>query len=209
MRHVAGMSSLHVFGAVRARTRKGPIQRGKSSECDGGGVRSVSSSTSSPTAKCTSRREASSSTLHRSCRSCSSARTSEVTRPIRCSAASPDPAGSGAAEGVRGAAGVLAVIGVEGRVAGPEERRRVVDPNSSYSTSGTKGRPVVGTLADEGAQTSGNRTSRNTDVTKLRAVSSAIAALKVGTSHTRPVRDRRLMCACRKSWQEWVRGNPS
>ena len=37
MRHVAGMSSLYVFGAVRARTRKGPIHREESSERDGRG----------------------------------------------------------------------------------------------------------------------------------------------------------------------------
>ena len=48
--------------------------------------------------------------------------------------------------------------------------------------------------------TSGSPTSRNTDPTKLRAASSAVAVLKVGTSHTRPV--RRSMCTCRKSWPE-------
>ena len=40
--------------------------------------------------------------------------------------------------------------------------------------------------------TSGSPTSWNTDPTKLRAASSAVAVLKVGTSHTRPV--RRSMC---------------
>ena len=104
-RHVAGMSSRYVFGAVRARTRKGPIHRGGSSERDGRAVCFVSGSTSSPTANCTSRQEASSSALRRSCPSCNSARTSAVTSPIRCVTASLDPAGSGAAEGgrVRGA----------------------------------------------------------------------------------------------------------
>ena len=48
-----------------------------------------------------SRREASSPFLRRSCRSCISARTSAVTHPIRCAVASPYPAGSGAAEGVK------------------------------------------------------------------------------------------------------------
>ena len=45
--------------------------------------------------------------------------------------------------------------------------------------------------------TSGSPTSRNTDATKLRAAVSAVAVLKVGTSHTRPV--RRSMCTCKKS----------
>ena len=47
-----------MFGAVSTRTRKGPIQRGESSECNGRGVRSASSNTSSPAANCASRREA-------------------------------------------------------------------------------------------------------------------------------------------------------
>ena len=46
--------------------------------------------------------------------------------------------------------------------------------------------------------TSGSLTSRNTDATnlKLRVSVSAVAVLKVGTSHTRPA--RRSMCACKK-----------
>ena len=47
--------------------------------------------------------------------------------------------------------------------------------------------------------TPGSPTSRNTDATaatKLRAAVSAVAVLKVGTSHTRPV--RWSMCTCRK-----------
>ena len=69
-RHVAGLSSLHVSGAVRTRTRKWPIHSRESSERDGRGVCSVSRNTSSPTADRASRREASSSALRRSCRSC-------------------------------------------------------------------------------------------------------------------------------------------
>ena len=41
-RRIAGLSSLYVFGAVRARTRKGPIKRGDDSERDGRCVCSVS-----------------------------------------------------------------------------------------------------------------------------------------------------------------------
>ena len=146
-RHVAGMSSLHVLDAVRARTRKGPIHRRGSSERDGRGVCSVCSSTSSPTANCTSRREASSSALCRSCRVCKSDRTSAVTRPSGaqqpcrinwvgcCSRQWPEVydlchtflhvarvtlCRSG--RGGQGAAGVLAAVGVEGHVAGPEGR---------------------------------------------------------------------------------------
>ena len=37
------------------------------------------------------------------------------------------------------------------------------------------------------------------------AAVSAVAVLKVGTSHTRPV--RRSMCTCRKSWPERATGN--
>ena len=67
----AGMSRRYVLGAVRARIRKGLIQREEISKREGRGVCSVSSSTSSPTSNCTSRREASSYALPRSCRSCS------------------------------------------------------------------------------------------------------------------------------------------
>ena len=45
------------------------------------------------------------------------------------------------------AAGVLAAVGVEGRVAGPEGRRRVADRGLRQRR---EGRPVVGTLAGEG-----------------------------------------------------------
>ena len=47
---------------------------------------------------------------------------------------------------------------------------------------------------------SGSPTSWNTDATKLRTAVLAVAVLKVGTSHTRPV--RRSMRTCRKSWPE-------
>ena len=53
---VAWTSRRYVFGALRARTLKRPIQRGESNDREGSGVCSVSSSTSSPTANCTSRR---------------------------------------------------------------------------------------------------------------------------------------------------------
>ena len=56
VRQVVGMSRRYVSGAVRARTLKGPIQRGESNDREGSCVCSVSSSTSSPTANCTSRR---------------------------------------------------------------------------------------------------------------------------------------------------------
>ena len=53
--------------------------------------------------------------------------------------------------------------------------------------------------------TAGSPTSRNTDPAKLRAASSPVAVLKVGTSHTRPI--RRSMRTCRKSWPERATGN--
>ena len=91
-----GVSSLYVLGARRTKTRKGPIQREDSGERDGrgAGVCFVSSSTSSPTAKCTSpgRWEVSSAALRQSYRSescnrgnCYRACTSAVTHSIRCS----------------------------------------------------------------------------------------------------------------------------
>ena len=46
--------------------------------------------------------------------------------------------------------------------------------------------------------TSGSPTSRDTDPTKLRAASSAAAVLKVGTSHTRPVRRSMLIAHLQK-----------
>ena len=61
--------------------------------------------------------------------------------------------------------------------------------------------------------TSGSLTSRNTGATKLRAVVSAAAVLKVGTRHTRPV--RMSMRTCRnlpersgRSGQRAARGGP-
>ena len=47
----------------------------------------------------------------------------------------------------KGAAGVLAAVGVERRVATPEGRRRIVDRELDQRH---EGRPVVGTLAGEG-----------------------------------------------------------
>jgi hypothetical protein len=71
-----------VLGAGHASALKGPIQRGESSDRDGRGVLCVEEHFV-PTAKRTSHRCASSSALpvHWYCRSCSSARTSVVTRP--------------------------------------------------------------------------------------------------------------------------------
>ena len=114
-RDIAGVSSLHVFGAVRARIRMGPVHRGESSECDGGACAPCTAAPRSPprTANCMS------SALRLSCRSCNRESTSAVTphqvrsslaelRWVRCS------------RGGQGASGVLVAVGVGGRVVGPK-----------------------------------------------------------------------------------------
>ena len=64
---------------------------------------------------------------------------------------------------------------------------------------------LVKRMSRSETSTSGSPTSRNTDLTKLRAAVLAVAVLKVGTSHTRRV--RRSMRTCRKSWPERATGN--
>ena len=122
---------------------------------------------------------------------------------------------------------MLAAVGVDGHVAGPEGRRWVVDRKFHQPASRrhacrrrnaddavdaldhTAGlvmvwrpkmsdvpsaacRPVQKALVKRVSlsetSTSGSHTSRNTNATKLRAAVSTVAVLKVGTSHTRPVR---------------------
>ena len=105
------------FGAVRDKTRKGPVRRGGRSERDGRGARSVSSNTSSPTANCTSpgRRRAP------PCAGPAAPATGpELPHPRAPSGSRPPrrtPPGRVRRRG-SGAAGVLAAVGVEGRVAG-------------------------------------------------------------------------------------------
>ena len=154
-RHVASMSRLYVLGALSARTRKGPIQRGESSDWEGRGVCAVSTVQQhlvpnvelhvppgnfelrlAPVLPLLQQRP------HLLCHAPQeNGRVLAWTRWVR-----------GRGEGKR-AAGVLATIGVEGRVATPEGRRRVVDRELDQRH---QGRPVVNTLAGEGAQDVGD-----------------------------------------------------
>ena len=133
--HVAGTSRRYVLDAVRARTRKVPYQRGESSERDseGRGVCSMSSSTSSQTSNCTSRRRRAPPRgdlpLPRQCPHLlrhvphESCRVLAWTRWVR-----------GRCGGKR-AAGLLAAVGVQGRVVTPDGDAESMIANS---TSGTK-----------------------------------------------------------------------
>ena len=61
--------------------------------------------------------------------------------------------GVGGGGGIEGAAGMLAAVSVEGCVAGPERRRRVIDGKFNQRD---ERRPVVGALTGKGAQDIGN-----------------------------------------------------
>ena len=101
------------------------MKRRESSKRYERGVRSVSSSNSSPTAN---RLEASSSALRRSWRSCNSACTQ-----VRRSYLNPEPRWVRCSGGGQGAAGMQATVGVEERVACPQAELLISD-----STSGTR-----------------------------------------------------------------------